>query len=96
MKEKYKKPTSADFSGIVNQTNAGGNSISFDVRLNPTPDHIQVIQKAMIEVGEEGTEAAAANVAVENVFNANHPFVFFLRDLKTGTLIFRGRVVNQK
>ena len=50
----------------------------------------------MIKVGEEGTEAAAAKVAVVNVFNANHPFVFFLRDLKTGTLLFQGRVVNPK
>ena len=59
----------------------------------------------MIEVGEEGTEASAASAVVVNLFksatrlpivqfNANHPFLFFLRDLHTGTLLFQGRVVN--
>merc|ERR1711974_202356 len=94
MTEMYKKPT-ADFTDIAKRTNIKGNLYVS-----------QVIQKAMIEVGEEGTEAAAAsNVAVVNLFksakvdpivqfNVNHPFVFFLRDLKTGTLLFQGRVVN--
>ena len=60
----------------------------------------------MIEVEEEGTVAAAATLVYGNVgtsasrepkpirFIANHPFLFFLRDLQTGLLLFQGRLVN--
>ena len=65
---------------------------------------LQVIQKAMIELDEEGTEAAAATAIVSNdyemsekiEFIADHPFLFFLRDLETGLLLFQGRVVDPR
>ena len=61
----------------------------------------------MIEVDEEGTVAAAATAIIMGIeseritpravkFNADHPFLFFLRDLETGLLLFQGRVVNPK
>ena len=61
----------------------------------------------MIEVDEEGTVAAAATAVImddesgydEEVpeqFIADHPFLFFLRDLQTGLLLFQGRVVSPK
>ena len=64
-----------------------------------------VIQKAFIEVNEEGTEAAAATaVKVSHTksigwygaprFKADHPFIYFLRDKDTGILLFHGRVIN--
>jgi len=62
-----------------------------------------VIQKAFIEVNEEGSEAAAATGAVMMMrsmpappeqFVADHPFIFYLRDKTTGMLLFQGRVVN--
>jgi serine protease inhibitor len=62
-----------------------------------------VVQKAFIEVNEEGSEAAAATAAVMEMkcmpappeqFVADHPFIFFLRDKTTGMLLFQGRVVN--
>ena len=66
----------------------------------------QVIQKAMIEVDEEGTVAAAATAVIMSESEeyeepkvqsiADHPFLFFLRDLQTGLLLFQGRVVNPK
>lgn len=64
----------------------------------------QIKHKAFIEVNEEGTEAAAAT-AVEmetkgmrysTVFRANHPFVFLIRDHRTGTILFMGRMANPK
>merc|ERR1711974_168781 len=58
MTEMYKKPT-ADFTGIAKETNVKGNLYVS-----------QVIQKAMIEVGEEGTEATAASLAVVNLFKS--------------------------
>ena len=59
---------------------------------------------AMIEVDEEGTVAAAATAIIMSSrsaslkvkFIADHPFLFFLRDLQTGLLLFQGRVVNPK
>jgi len=62
-----------------------------------------VVQKAFIEVNEEGSEAAAATGAVVMMrsmpappeqFVADHPFLFYLRDTTTGMLLFQGRVVN--
>ena len=64
----------------------------------------KVIQKAMIEVNEEGTIAAAASAismrggrSIKSrpvQFIVDHPFLFFLRDLQTGMLLFQGRVVD--
>ena len=87
-------PSAADFSGI---------------NLNPR-DRIyisEVIHKAYINVTEAGTEAAAVTAivfratAIPNihqkpipVFNANHPFVFYIIDHNTGTILFMGKVIN--
>ncbi|MCK4720617.1 serpin family protein, partial [bacterium] len=61
-----------------------------------------VVHKAFVAVDEEGTEAAAATAVVigevsipESVeFNVNRPFIFFIRDIPTGAILFIGRVVN--
>lgn len=81
----------ADFSGINGQKN-----------LSLTA----VMHKAMIEVNEQGTEAAAATGAVigltstmrpePDAFRADHPFLYLIRDRKTNCLLFAGRVVNPK
>jgi len=64
----------------------------------------QIKHRAFIEVNEEGTEAAAAT-AVEmetkgmrysTVFRADHPFVFLIRDHRTGAILFMGRIANPK
>ncbi len=64
-----------------------------------------VIHKAFVDVNEEGTEAAAATgVAVKAVrailnpavFRADHPFVFLIRDNRTGSILFLGRLVNPR
>lgn len=63
-----------------------------------------VIHKAFVDVNEEGTEAAAATGIVMRasampdriVFRADHPFVFFIRDNRTDSILFMGRVVNPK
>ncbi|MDF1661369.1 MAG: serpin family protein [Planctomycetota bacterium] len=61
-----------------------------------------VIQKSFVEVNEEGTEAAAVTAVLAraggapkiNVFRADHPFLFLIRDRKTGLILFMGRVEN--
>ncbi len=65
-----------------------------------------VIHKAFIEVNEEGTEAAAATVIgvvatampinpqEPKVFDANHPFMFYIIDKETRNILFMGQLVN--
>ena len=77
----------ADFSGI-----SSGLFIS------------DVLHKAFIGVDEKGTEAAAATVVLmgrgtqipplDQDFAADHPFVFLIRDNKTGSILFLGRFVR--
>jgi len=65
-----------------------------------------VIHKAYVDVNEEGTEAAAATGVVIGVtsarpeqipvFRADHPFLFLIRDNKSGSILFIGRVMNPK
>ena len=56
-----------------------------------------VVHKAFVDVNEEGTEAAAATAVVlsrgaRREFVADHPFLFLIRDVKHGTILFLGRV----
>ena len=64
-----------------------------------------VVHQAFVEVNEAGTEAAAAtgvmmrSMAVMRprptpVFRADHPFVFLIRDLSSGSILFLGRLVD--
>jgi serpin B len=66
-----------------------------------------VFHKAFVAVDERGTEAAAATAVVTTRggtrpqgepkrFIADHPFLFLIRDSKTGMLLFVGRVVEPK
>ncbi|XYI00176.1 serpin family protein [Sorangium sp. So ce1128] len=77
----------ADFSGIDGQ---GGLFIS------------DVLHKAFVSVDEAGTEAAAATAVVIGETSApepatirfDRPFLFFIRDIETGAILFVGRVMN--
>jgi serpin B len=66
-----------------------------------------VLHKAWAEVNEEGTEAAADTTVAatatgldENppppppVFRADHPFVFLIRDTRSGSILFIGRLAD--
>lgn len=68
-----------------------------------------VIHQALVEVSEEGTEAAAATSVISAptgpaggmhasppVFYADHPFMFFVQQRKTGNILFMGTVMNPK
>ena len=77
----------ADFTGI---SASGGLFIS------------EVVHQAHIGVNEKGTEAAAATIiAMEESapynkyeFTADHPFMFFIEDKRTGCILFMGKVEN--
>lgn len=84
-------PGRADFSGITGHR-------------APHPDAVfpaEAIQKAMVEVDEEGTEAAAAAGLLmmlgmpgeqppAPVFRADRPFLFAIRDQTTGVILSLG------
>lgn len=60
------------------------------------------LHKAFIDVNEEGSEAAAATAIVMQsrammpnrppVFLADHPFLFLIREKRTGSILFMGRL----
>ena len=80
----------ADFSGV-----AKGDGLKLS----------DVFHKAYVEVNEKGTEAAAATGGVMvptsagppirmEVFRADHPFFFVIRENGTGSLLFAGRLAS--
>jgi serpin B len=67
----------------------------------------EVAHKAFVDVSEQGTEAAAATGTAMHatamrvaeqpiVFRADHPFVFLIRDTRTGVVLFIGRLMNPR
>jgi serpin B len=81
-------PREADFSGID-----GARDLFIGA----------VVHQAVISVDEQGTEAAAATAVVMApmglppkalVFRADHPFVYLVRDPKSGAILFLGRLAD--
>ncbi|MBC7818847.1 MAG: hypothetical protein IAG10_18305, partial [Planctomycetaceae bacterium] len=85
----------ADFSGINGHEPPHLDSLSISA----------VFHKAFVEVNEEGTEAAAATAVSVwcgsspirqppkiPIFRADHPFLFAIRDRRSGTFLFLGRM----
>ena len=56
--------------------------------------------EAFVRVDEEGTEAAAATAGVIDLVSLpmpvvlDRPFLFLIRDVETGAILFLGRVMN--
>jgi serpin B len=83
------KHGAADFSGIT-----GNRELAISA----------VVHKAFVEVDEKGTEAAAATGVVFSraavvaqppvIFRADHPFFFLIRDTRSGSILFMGRLVR--
>jgi serpin B len=58
-----------------------------------------VAHKAYVSVNEEGTEAAAATgvsmvLSIPAMMTIDHPFIFLIRDIETGAILFIGRVMD--
>jgi serpin B len=82
--------SAADFSGI-----------SSTLQLAIT----DVLHKAMIDVNEKGTEAAAATAVIigptsapssDLDLNIDRPFLFLIRDMETNAILFIGRVADPR
>ncbi len=81
----------ADFSGMTQE-----NDLKID----------KVIHEAYIDVNEEGTEAAASTAVVMirktstidqepiKVFRADRPFIYFIKENKSNTILFLGKVTD--
>ena len=78
----------ADFSGMTG---------TLDLHIS------EVIHKAFVSVDEAGTEAAAATAVIMREsappelpveMTIDHPFIFLIRDIETGAILFVGRVMN--
>ena len=77
----------ADFSGMT-----GSPDLSIDA----------VLHKAFVSVDEAGTEAAAATAVIMTEeapeplvwLTLDRPFIFLIRDIGTGAILFVGRVLN--
>ena len=62
----------------------------------------RVLHQSFIETNEEGTEAAAVTVVEIRVtsapstflFKADHPFIYIIREVTTGSILFMGRVAD--
>ena len=82
-------PDTANFDGMTS-TDPAGVWIGY-------VDH-----KAVVEVNEEGTEAAASTVVPVPLgpkppipsFTANRPFFFVIRDDRSGSILFMGKMMN--
>jgi len=81
-------PDRADFSGMTGEK---------DLYINT------VLHKAFVAVDEKGTEAAAATAVILDTRSAtrpdvsltiDRPFLFIIRDLPSGQILFIGRVLN--
>ncbi|HEY2710215.1 MAG TPA: serpin family protein, partial [Caulobacteraceae bacterium] len=90
---------SADFSGMAPLPYAG------DPEATGLKIH-EVVHQAWLDVDEEGAEAAAATAVIPEItvsglyrnrppaiFRADRPFLFVLRDKRTGLILFMGRYV---
>ena len=100
MKEAFDQKM-ADFSGMASRK-----TMQLDGNLCIS----EVIHKAYVDVDEEGTEAAAATAVIHRgitgfhsspppppiIFRADHPFMFLIRDNRSGSILFMGRVTNPR
>ncbi|XP_049521541.1 intracellular coagulation inhibitor 1 isoform X3 [Dermacentor silvarum] len=99
LEEKYELKEALERLGIKRMFHAGEADLS---RINGGRDLFvdEVVHKAVVEVNEEGSEAAATTAVVINtrttsgpeVFRADHPFLFFIRNRRIGDILFVGLV----
>jgi serpin B len=90
-------PNAADLSGMTGRPVAQARLYIGDI-----------VHRAVIDVAEENTEAAAATAVVirptavpvlpltPEPFRVDHPFLFYLVDDTTGAILFEGRIADPR
>jgi serpin B len=91
------EPAAADFAGMTGRP-AGQGGVYLGT----------VLHRAVIDITEESTEAAAATAVViartavapvatqPEQFRVDHPFLFYLVDDTTGLILFQGRISDPR
>jgi serpin B len=90
------EPGLADFSGMTGQPAGSGGVYIGDI-----------LHRAVIDVAEESTEAAAATSVgiratavmrpvMPEAFRVDHPFLFYLVDDTTGLILFEGLIADPR
>ena len=107
LEEEYKLKDALSTLGIVDMFSP--TTADFSVMLPENPGEAYVtdaIHKAVVEVNESGTVAAAATgIGLADIccitekpkpirFFANHPFIFVIRDVSTDVILFIGRYLK--
>jgi len=101
----YPLPGTLSAMGMPAAFQPGGFTGISDVPEARTLALSQVVQKAFVDVNEEGTEAAAVTVITMvftsarieppiPTFRADRPFLFLIRDNQSGAILFLGRVMS--
>ena len=91
--------SAADFSGMDGRSCEARGDICLLIS--------EVLHKAFVSVNEAGTEAAAATAVIIGATSAvvepkpihlvvDRPFVFWIRDRETGTILFLGRMLDPR
>ena len=87
--------SSMGMSDAFNQSKADFSGMSTEGNLFLS----NVFHKSFVEINEQGTESASGTASEVSVrislpsieFNADHPFLFFIRHNKTNSILFYGR-----
>ena len=90
--------------GIGRVFGEGTSQLTRIVKDSQNPLYVQLMkQKAQLGINEEGTEGSAVTLAEvyvtsdhseqpqpEYIFNANHPFAYYISDKGSGAILFMG------
>lgn len=108
---RFSTELSLPLNGIISKLGApsmfGGNA-NFSNFANGSLSVSQMLQKAKIEVSEEGTKAAAVTAAIMAMslqhpdeprrvdFHADRPFVYMITEANTGAILFMGQFTGSE
>lgn len=108
---RFSTELSLPLNGIISKLGApsmfGGNA-NFSNFANGSLSVSQMLQKAKIEVSEEGTKAAAVTAAIMTMslqhpdeprrvdFHADRPFVYLITEANTGAILFMGQFTGSE
>ena len=108
---RFSTELSLPLNGIISKLGApsmfGGNA-NFSNFANGSLSVSQMLQKAKIEVSEEGTKAAAVTAAIMTMslqhpdeprrvdFHADRPFVYMITEANTGAILFMGQFTGSE
>ena len=101
----YKKKLKSSLMSMGMILPFGGNADFSEMFENTSAFIKRVVQKSYLKINEEGTEAAAATMVEmweksgtgdeeELTFKVNKPFLMFIREKQSGTILFTGKIME--